>query len=154
MMTCRDRDGGQGGFTFLEIALVLAIIVVVFVAATPLVSATLQERRLRQSMEDVEQFIRAKRLTAERDRRSIDLILQKSTLGVSADDQIKVKGQLSVRFPQRSTESAKPAGEQRWQIFSSGIVAPATVRVQEGTAWIEGDIDPLTGGVAEERYSF
>lgn len=150
-MICRDHDVGQGGFTFFEIALVLAIIVVVFAASAPLVSSTIQERRLRQSLQDIEQFVRSARLMAERDRREIDLTWQKSGLRVAGEEKIELYGRLSVRFPRGDWQEANG---QNWRIFPSGIVAPATVRVQKGEAWIEGDIDPLTGGIAEERYSF
>lgn len=150
-MICRDHDAERGGFTFFEIALVLAIIVVVFAASAPLVSSTIQERRLRQSLQDIEEFVRSARLMAEKDRRTIDLTWQKSGLRLPGEERIELYGRLSVRFPRGDWQEADG---QRWRIFPSGIVAPATVRVQKGEAWIEGDIDPLTGGIAEERYSF
>lgn len=142
-----------GGYTFFELALAMAIIVVVFIATAPLIASSLQERRLRAAMESCEQLIRDARLQAEESGREMIVDVRPNGLAFQGgDDKTGIKGMLfSIRFGSDPWEKAQ---DQVWPIFSCGLVAPASLRIQEGEAWLEADFDCLTGGIAEERYSF
>lgn len=152
-----NRLTGSPAYTFLEVALALGIIAVMFVAVVPVIGAGRTERRLREGMEAIGQLVRDRRLEAEKTGKEQILLLQPGGLSVRDGEEIR-RGvdtpqgtTLLVRYPRG--EWAK-AHDQEWRIFSCGAVAPASLRLQDGKQWIEADFDFLTGGVAEERYSF
>lgn len=158
-MICRrnNRRSGRRAYTFLEVALALGIIAVVFAAVVPVVAAGSTERRLRDGMESLAQFVRDSRMEAEKTGRERILIVQPGGLAVRMGEKIlpgvaAPRGAaLSFRYPQGEWDKADG---QEWRVFSSGVVAPASLRMKVGKDWIETDFDFLTGGVAAERYSF
>lgn len=158
-MICRSSNFSrrQRAYTFLEVALALAIIVVVFISVVPVISAGARERRLQDTMTALSDVIRDSRMEAEKDGQEHVLIVRPGGLARLKNDQLVLKAsvptgvQLSVRYPQEKWDAA---ADQKWRIFSCGLVAPASLRLQEGTAWIETDFDFLTGGISAERYSF
>jgi type II secretory pathway pseudopilin PulG len=158
-MICRRSNlpAASQGYTFLEIALALGIIAVVFAAVLPMVSAGYQERRLTDGMESLGQCVRDARREAESTGREQTLVVEPGGLALREGSELVPKVRiprgavLSVRRPQGKWAAAD---SQEWRIFSCGLVAPASLRLQQGTAWIEADFDFLTGSVAAERYSF
>lgn len=158
-MTCRSSNfsHGQRAYTFLEVALALGIIVVVFVTIVPVISAGARERRLQDTMTAMGEVVRDRRMEAEKIGQEQMLIVRPKGLALREKDQLVLKAtvppgvRLSVRYPQGKWT---PAEGQEWRIFSCGLVAPASLRLQEGTAWIETDFDFLTGAPSAERYSF
>jgi len=158
-MICRVNNRPPAGraFTLFEVMLVLAIIAAVFLSVVPVIAAGYKERRLRDTMDTMVEFVRESRRQSEETGRERLLVVQPGGLaireggkllpGVAAPSGVA----LSVRAPQG--EWAR-ADDQEWRIFSCGLVTPASLRMQDGQAWIETDFDFLTGGVAEERYSF
>jgi len=158
-MICRrnNRRTGNRAYTFLEVALALGIIAVVFAAVVPVMAAGNTERRLRDGMEAIGQFVRDSRRESEKTGKERMLIVRPGGLAVREGEKISPGvttpqgAALSVRYPQG--EWAKADG-QEWRIFSCGVVAPVSLRLQDGKDWIETDFDFLTGSVAAERYSF
>ncbi|MEI6337378.1 MAG: hypothetical protein WCQ57_02195 [Verrucomicrobiota bacterium] len=158
-MICRrnNRRSGIRAFTFLEVALALGIIAVVFAAVVPVIASGNTERRLRGGMEAIGQFVRESRREAEITGQERMLIVRPGGLAVREGEEIlpgvpaPPGAEFSVRFAEG--EWAR-ADHQEWRIFSCGVVAPASLRLQDGKDWIEADFDFLTGGVAGERYSF
>lgn len=148
---------GEQAYTFLEVALALAIIVVVFITVVPAISAGAREHRLQDTMTALSDVVRDSRMNAEKNGREQMLIVRPGGLALREKDQFVLKTEippgvkLSVRYPQGKWAAADC---QEWRIFSCGLVVPASLRLQEGTAWIETDFDFLTGGAAAERYSF
>lgn len=153
--TCREARRPARGYTFLELALALGIVVVVFIAVVPVIASGHVERRLRQGMDELAQAVRESRAEAEKTGAGRMLVVEKNGLSERSGDKVHEKVRtpgnagLSVRFAQGDWEQ-----EREWRIFSCGLVEPVSLRLQEGRAWIEADFDFLTGSVADERYSF
>lgn len=158
-MTCRNtrRPALSEGYTFLELAIALGLIAIVFVAVFPTVSASHQERRLRGAMEAIGQEVRERRREAEMTGMEQSLVV--TTNGLAAREKSALRTvttipegvALALKYPGGEWEAAK---EQTWRIFSMGVVQPLSLRLQQGDSWIEADYDFLTGGMAAERYSF
>jgi prepilin-type N-terminal cleavage/methylation domain-containing protein len=144
-------------FTLIELMLVIALIAIVFIGSTPLVSASLRERKLRSAAESIADAVRDERAGAmaagerrvaeirpggifERDRKK-DRKIFAAPRGV----------EVAVRMPGR--QWGKPDG-QDWEFSPIGLVTPLSLRLSEGKSWIEVDFDLLTGRVADERYAF
>ena len=149
---CRAR----AGYTFLELALAMAIVAVIFFSVVPLILASQQERHLRQGMEAIAQLVRDSRYAAEKTGQPANLTFRANGLvpsrgGASASRVEISDAQLMVRYPGGKWEKA---GGQEWNLYASGLVEPLSVRLEQGGAWVESDFDFLTGSVADERYSF
>jgi hypothetical protein len=137
--------------------LVIALIAIVFIGSTPMVSASLRERKLRSAAESLESAVREERSRAMADgqRHVVDI----RPGGFVEQDRKKTRKifeaprgvEVYVRMPGR--EWGKPDG-QDWEFSPIGLVTPLSVRLSEGKSWIEVDFDLLTGRVAEERYAF
>jgi len=150
------RAGRHGGFTLLELMLVIALIAIVFAVMIPLTSASSRERKLRDAAQDIEDMVRTQRAEAQSDgkRRIIDIrsrgffehgAKQTQVLGAPAAEGFYVK------YPGDKWE--KPIG-QLWEFSPAGMVSPLSVRLEQGDAYIELDFDMLTGRVSDERYAF
>ncbi len=163
-MICRvrtsvGRRSRAAGFTFLEIALTMAIIVVVFVALIPLADISLRERRLRTVMDDIAELVADQRTRASESGRPLAVTISEAGFEQLNEEtkqfDLVLKTppgiQVAVRFPNEKWEEAEG---QRWDFAPAGMVTPLSIRVAEGDAYIEQDYDFLTGRVAEERFSF
>jgi len=160
MTTCRKprrKARARAAYTFLEVAISLGLIAIVFAAAFPAVSATFEEKRLRGAMDAIGEQVRAWRHDVEVSGREKTLALTRRGLAAGTDKdaalavEIPAGVALELKFPQGEWEGAKG---QPWRIFSLGLVQPLSLRLRQGSSWIETDFDVLTGGVAAERYSF
>ncbi len=144
------------GFTFIELMLVLALIAIIFVAAAPLVSASLRERRLRADAEKIAVMVRTQRAQAQSDGRRHVLTIRSAGFFEKGDPPKEVAALpgdaiFAVRYPGAKWE--KPQ-DQDWEFSPIGMVTPLSVKLESGNAWIEMDFDMLTVRVAEERYAF
>jgi len=137
--------------------LVIALVAIVFVAMTPLMTASMREKKLRASAEGIEELVRKQRSDAQDDgHRRVLEIRSKGFIDRTSKSNTQVLGApggtgFYVRYPGAKWE--KPSG-QRWEFSPLGMVTPLSVRLEDGDAWIEVDFDMLTGRVAEERYAF
>lgn len=137
--------------------LVIALIAIVFIGATPMVSASLRERRLRSAAENIENAVRDERARAMEtgQRRVVEI----RPGGLVEQDRKKTRKlfelprgmEVYVQLP--GSRWAKPE-RQAWEFSPTGMVTPLSVRLIEGKSWIEVDFDLLTGRVADERYAF
>jgi len=144
------------GYTFLEIALALGIVVVVFLAMVPLVGSSLQERKLRETVQAVSEFALETRSAAARENRRIAIRMEPD--GMSEGD-VESPGR-AVSFPPNVDVAVPgprrkwvPLDGQMWYFSPIGTVTPITIRFAVDELWIEIDFDFLTGRVAEERYA-
>lgn len=135
--------------------LVIALIAIIFVGVAPMVGASGRERRLRDAAQGIEQMVRTERLAAIESgtRRVVEIrgtgFYERAAKPRELLPMPDVK--LALRAP--GADFGKPGG-QEWEFSPTGLVTPYTVRLQEGNAWMEIDIDLLTGRRAEERYAF
>lgn len=147
------------GFTFFELALALGLIAIVFVGIAPVISASIQERRLRAGMDEIADLVLDVRGEAELGGTNLTLFFEKGGIArwdvESGEPKVAVvppeDTELKVRFP--GGKWSAPDG-QRWRFFPAGMVTPISLRLEDGDVWIEADFDFLTGRVGEERFSF
>jgi hypothetical protein len=137
--------------------LVIALIAIVFIGSTPMVSASLRERRLRSAAEKIESAARDLRARAMADgqRHVVEIrpggLFERERRMDRAIFETPRGMEVFVRMPGRPW--GKPE-RQTWEFSPIGMVTPLSVRLSEGKSWIELDFDLLTGRVAEERYAF
>lgn len=157
-LSSRPRFFRWGGFTLLEIMLVLGLIAILFIGLAPVVSASLRERKLRGAMAELSDAVRLQRLLSQENGFRINVEIRPDGLAVPQPDgnsrmlfTVPGGANLSVRYPGGKWVEADG---QPWEFSPAGLVTPLSVRLDEGDDWIEADFDLLTGRVADERYAF
>lgn len=152
------RSAPRGGYTLLEIALVVTIIVLLVGAVVPLSSGFVREQRLREAVRELLVLAKTARTEAMTTGRAAEVVFAKSGFALfrAGDDEPSE----TVRLARGTTYQLVPLGEakarrpdgQRWIFQPTGLCEPLTVRIAEGEAWIEVRFDPLTAGIEEESY--
>jgi len=147
-----------GGYTLLEIALVVTIIVLLVGAVVPLSSGFVREQRLRESVRGLLVLAKTARTEAMTTGRAAEVIFGKG--GFALQRAGEEEPSESVRLPRGTRYQLLPFGAdkplrpdgQRWIFQPTGLCEPLTVRIMEDEAWIEVRFDPLTAGIEEEGY--
>jgi len=156
MNTRRPTRRSRDGYTFLEIALALGIVVVVFLAMVPLVGSSLQERKLREAVQAVSEFVLETRTASARENRRIAVRMERDGLidanSDSTDLRVAFPEGVQVTVPGPRRKWSELDG-QMWYFSPIGTVTPITMRFAIEDQWIEVDFDFLTGRVSEERYA-
>jgi type II secretion system protein H len=159
MTTVRQFPTRPRGYTLIEIALVLAIMVMVVGAAIPFSSGFMREQRLRDVIRELLILATTARTEAMTTGRATGVVFGKSGFGLlrpgaeePSDNCLVPRGMSYLIRPFGSEKSAKPDG-QTWIFQPSGLCEPITFRLEEGDAWIEVAFDPLTASIGEEAYS-
>jgi type II secretory pathway pseudopilin PulG len=147
------------GYTLLEIALVVAIIVLLIGAVVPLSSGFIREQRLRDAVRELLVLAKTARTEAMTTGRASELVFGKRGFSLRrageeepSDSFALPKGMSYRLFPFSSDKPLKPEG-QRWIFQPTGLCEPVSVRIMENEAWIEVRFDPLTAGIEEETYN-
>ena len=147
-----------GGYTLLEIALVVAIIVLLVGAVVPLSSGFVREQRLRESVRGLLVLAKTARTEAMTGGRTAEVVFGKGGFALLRAGE--EESSESVRLPRGTRYQLLPFGAdkplrpdgQRWIFQPTGLCEPLTVRIMEDEAWIEVRFDPLTAGIEEEGY--
>lgn len=152
-----------GGFTLLELMIVLVIIMLVVGLGTMSFDGVMQEQELRKPV------LEFKDLAAEAVRRATlyerpqVLIFDKAGVVMPLrmpragdDTPVPVKRcvlppDMSLSLRRFGAERFAPAEGQRLIISPSGLCEPLTARFDRGQSWFEVTLDPLTGAAKEER---
>lgn len=158
-VSIRRPGRGPGGYTLLEIALVVAIIVLLVGAAVPLATGFVREQRLRDTVRELLVLAKTARADAVTTGRATEVVflkngfaLKRGTDDEEAGESVRLGRGMSYRlFPFGSEKPLKPDG-QRWIFQPTGLCEPLAVRIIEGEGWIEVRFDPLTAGIADESY--
>jgi type II secretory pathway pseudopilin PulG len=146
------------GYTLLEIALVVAIIVLLVGAVVPLSSGFVREQRLRESVRGLLVLAKTARTEAMTGGRTAEVVFGKGGFALLRAGE--EESSESVRLPRGTRYQLLPFGAdkplrpdgQRWIFQPTGLCEPLTVRIMEDEAWIEVRFDPLTAGIEEESY--
>jgi prepilin-type N-terminal cleavage/methylation domain-containing protein len=159
MRTVRHRATGPRGFTLIEIAIVLAIIVLIIGAAIPFSSGFMREQRLRDVVRELLVLAKTGRAEAMSTGRPAAVVFDKNGFALSrpgaedVSEAFTLPGGMSYALvPFGEEKAVKPEG-QRWVFQPTGLCEPVTFRVEEDDAWMSVTFDPLTAGIAEEAYS-
>ena len=147
-----------GGYTLLEIALVVAIIVLLVGAVVPLSSGFVREQRLRESVRGLLVLAKTARTEAMTGGRTAEVVFGKGGFALLRAGE--EESSESVRLPRGTRYQLLPFGAdkplrpdgQRWIFQPTGLCEPLTVRIMEDEAWIEVRFDPLTAGIEEETF--
>lgn len=155
-----SRSTGQKtrGYTLLEIALVVTIIVLLIGAAVPLTRGFTREQRLRDTVRELLVLAKTARNDAMTTGQPAEVVFLKD--GFLLRRAGKDERAESFRLPRDMTYVIRPFGsdkmhkpdEQRWIFQPSGLCEPIAVRVMEDEAWMEVSFDALTAGLADESY--
>ena len=152
------RGRWTGGYTLLEIALVVTIIVLLVGAAVPLTSGFVREQRLRESVLDLLVMAKTARMDAMTSGQASEIVFEKKgfalrrTGGEGAAESVRLaRGTTYQLRPFAADKAMRPDG-QRWIFQPSGLCEPIAVRIMEDEAWIEVQFDPLTAGIEDESY--
>ena len=148
-----------GGYTLLEIAMVVAIIVLIIGAAVPLTSGFTREQRLRDVVRELLIYAKTARTDAMTTGRAAEVVFAKNGFALrrpgesEAGETFKMpRGMRYVLKPFGADKAVRPDG-QRWIFQPTGLCEPVTVRIEEDDAWMEVTFDALTAGIADESYN-
>lgn len=146
------------GYTLLEIAMVLSIIVLLVGAAIPLSSGFVREQRLRDVVREILVLAKTARTESMTSGNRAVIILDKKSFGLlrpGDEEPSEVYalpgGMVYDILPYGEDRRVRPDG-LRWVFQPSGLLEPLTVRVIEDEAWIEVRFDPLTAALSDESY--
>ena len=150
---------GTCGYTLLEIALVLSIIVLLVGAVVPLSSGFIREQRLRDAVRELLVLAKTARTDAMTSGRPAEVVFGKKGFFLQRagekepSESVKLARGMSYQLlPFSADKPLRPEG-QRWIFQPTGLCEPISVRIMEDEAWIEVRFDPLTAGIEEETYN-
>lgn len=155
----RWSDRRVRGYTLLEIALVVAIIVLLIGAVIPLSSGFIREQRLRDAVRELLVLAKTARTEAMTTGRASEVVFGKRGFSLrrpgeeEPSESVKLARGMSYQLlPFSADKPMRPDG-QRWIFQPTGLCEPLSVRIMENEAWIEVRFDPLTAGIEDESYS-
>ncbi|MFZ4483570.1 MAG: pilus assembly FimT family protein [Chthoniobacterales bacterium] len=145
-------------YTLLEIALVVAIIVLLVGATVPLVSGFTREQRLREVARELLVLAKTARTDAMTTGRVAEVVFGRKALFLRRGGEEKPTEKF--KLPRGMEYALRPLGaekllrpdDQAWIFRPSGLCQPLAVRVTEGEAWLEVEFDPLTASLSGESY--
>lgn len=142
------------GFTLIEIALAIFILLLLLVMAVPSFSGVIANRRLKQSLDEFNNLVRQAQTRSVTERRPYLIVWGKNNVVVrpealAQDEEAKAKAEfrlsrgstLKVSLPVALTEKY-PA---EWIFWPSGACEPAIVRFQGPAGSWTANYSPLTG---------
>lgn len=154
----RGKRRGARGYTLLEIALVVAIIVLIIGAAVPVTSGFTREQRLRDVVRDLLVYAKTARAEAMTTGRAAEVIFAKEGFALRragedepSESRKLPRGMRYVIEPYGAKKAVRPDG-QRWIFQPTGLCEPLTVRVEADEAWMQVTFDALTAGIADESF--
>jgi type II secretory pathway pseudopilin PulG len=147
-----------GGYTLLEIAMVVAIIVLLVGAAVPLTSGFVREQRLRDVVRELLVLAKTARMDAMTSGRATEVVFEKNGFVLrrpgdeEGSESVKLARGITYQLlPFAADKALRPDG-QRWIFQPTGLCEPIAVKIMEDEAWIEVRFDPLTASIDEESY--
>lgn len=157
-MAMSGRQRRRAAYTLLEVALVLAIIVLLVGAVVPLSSGFVREQRLRETLRGLLVLAKTARTDAMTSGNATEIVFDKKGFVLSRPGEESATEKVSLPrgttyqvTPFAADKALRPEG-QRWIFQPTGLCEPLTVRIMAGEAWIEVLFDPLTASIEEESY--
>ena len=150
------------GFTLIEIALAIFILLLILVLAVPSFSGVIANRRLKQSLDQFNDLVRQAQTLSVTERRPYLIVWAKNNVMVrpeafAEDEEAKAKAEfrpskgitLKLSLPVALAEKY-PA---EWIFWPSGACEPATVRFQGSAGSWTANYSPLTGRAEITNYA-
>ncbi|MGB9474731.1 MAG: prepilin-type N-terminal cleavage/methylation domain-containing protein [Candidatus Udaeobacter sp.] len=142
------------GFTLIEIALSIFILLLLLVLAVPSLTGVIANRRLKQSLDDFNSLVREAQTRSVTERRPYLIVWAKNNVAVrpeafAEDEEVKAKAEfrprkgstLRLSLPVALADKYPP----EWIFWPSGTCEPATVRFQGAAGSWTANYSPLTG---------
>ena len=142
------------GFTLIEIALAIFILLLLLVMAVPSFTGVIANRRLKQSLDEFNNLVHQAQERSVAERRSYLIVWSKNNVAVrpeafAENEEVKAKAEfrpnrgstLALSLPVALAEKY-PA---EWIFWPSGTCEPATVRFQSPAGSWTANYSPLTG---------
>ena len=142
------------GFTLIEMALAIFILLLLLVLAVPSFTGVIANRRLKQSLDEFNNLVRQAQTLSVTERRPYLIVWAKNNVMVrpeafEEDEEAKAKAEfrpirgstLKLSLPSALAEKY-PA---EWIFWPSGTCEPATVRFQGPAGSWTANYSPLTG---------
>jgi len=171
----RASDISQGGFTLLEMCIVLFIIALLTGIMIPSIQSAMTEQSVRNDSRQMALMVRTAMLQSSEQHRPYVITLTAKSMELhpfgnaarddnastsdAAPEDVVVSRQLDSANKLVVPNPDKPnvwiaMPETSW-IFRPGELCPATrIRLQRGTSWLELDFNALTGNVEKESTYF
>jgi prepilin-type N-terminal cleavage/methylation domain-containing protein len=138
------------GFTLIEIALSIFILLLLLVLAVPSFSGVIANRRLKQSLDEFNNLVRQAQTLSVTERRPYLIVWGKNGVVVRPEgEEAKAKAEFRVTRGSRLRLSLPVALTEKypaeWIFWPSGTCEPATVRYQGPAGSWTANYSPLTG---------
>jgi prepilin-type N-terminal cleavage/methylation domain-containing protein len=141
------------GFTLIEIALSIFILLLLLVLAVPSFTGVIANRRLKQSLDDFNSLVRQTQERSVTERRSYLIVWSKNAISMrpevfAEDEEAKAKAEFrpargsTLKLSLPLALAAKYPAE--WIFWPSGTCEPATVRFQGPAGSWTANYSPLT----------
>jgi Tfp pilus assembly protein FimT len=164
MLNKKPARSGQG-FTMVEIAMVLLILILIAGMALPATSGLIARQRLRAQARALQDYAITARKLAVTEDRPCEIILNAGGFSLERmapgekgkGDKVAAVGLASnvVYTVQHwgDDKFAKPDGES-WVFRPDGLCEPIRVHFENKDGWIEYTFNPLTARPRDETYQF
>ena len=142
------------GFTLIEIALAIFILLLILVLAVPSFSGVIANRRLKQSLDEFNNIVRQAQMLSVTERRPYLIVWGKNNVMVrpeafAEDEEAKAKAEFRLSRGGTLKLSLPVALAQKypaeWIFWPSGTCEPAIVRFQGPAGSWTANYSPLTG---------
>lgn len=173
------RRARRGGYTLIEVAIVLFIIIVLAGIAIPATSRFRREGALRDCARDLSLQARTARRLALQTQRAYEIRFSTNGFYVNALEagtnhaatafpgdpgdaslaaqelpEHRLSPDITWQLTRWGARDPSRLAEDSWVFEPSGICEPLRVRFTQDRAWIELAFHPLTAAVTEESYEF
>jgi type II secretory pathway pseudopilin PulG len=150
-----------GGFTMLEVCVVLFIIAVIFIVSVPPASHLFDEERLRKPIRELQSFAKTARRQAMLDGRAYELMLLNDGYllrPVNEDKDHKYEPR-TYQLPSDVRYEIKRVGDKefkrqsdaRWIFGPNGLCEPLTFLFRRNNDWVRFRVDPLTATIQNQE---
>ena len=151
----------NGGFTLLELAVAIFIMVIVLMLAVPSLNGVLADRRLRRSLDGFNKIVRQAQERSVTERRAYLIIFREGKVGLMPESPMKDEDSepvamlalnrgesLKFAFPAAMTEDPPP----EWIFWPSGNCEPAVVSYRGRDGGWTANYSALTGRAEIVKY--
>jgi hypothetical protein len=158
---CLPHSRSIGGFTMLEVCVVLFIIAVIFIVSVPPAAHLFDEERLRKPIRELQSFAKTARLQAMQDGRAYELLLLNDGYQLRPVNEDKdrkyeprnyqLPSDVSYKIKRVADKEFKRQSDARWIFSPNGLCEPLTFLFLRKDDWVRFRVDPLTATIQNQE---